>query len=283
MPSRIIREGINDSEAVNQLSDSAELFYRRLMLVVDDFGRFEAKATLLRAKLFAFKLDAWPEDRVEQALQECSKIHNGDDEPLVLLYSAGKRTFLQISNFGQRKRSSKYPGPGDSASNGSPPAVTGAPSRRRERVSEASAESESETKSESEASASVDEPALAPLTTTLALRIPDDCEKRLNAIAAGCPDAQDLKSGVSSAMDIIRGATDPDATLRQMETNIPLWFDAMREGHARTKTLRFLLIDQDYLHQPRRKRGPPDKNQARREEVNQGLKDLERLRRGVKT
>jgi hypothetical protein len=39
MPSRLLREGILDSEAVNALSFAAEVFYRRLMSVVDDFGR----------------------------------------------------------------------------------------------------------------------------------------------------------------------------------------------------------------------------------------------------
>ena len=113
MPSRIIREGINDSKAINQLSDSAEIFFRRLMSVVDDFGRYEADFTLLRAKLFGFKLDDWPEDRIGRALQECSTRINGGDEPLVLLYACGKKKLLQVSNFGQRRRTSKYAGPGE--------------------------------------------------------------------------------------------------------------------------------------------------------------------------
>ncbi len=39
MPNRIIREGILTSEAVNSLSWEAEVFFRRLLSVVDDFGR----------------------------------------------------------------------------------------------------------------------------------------------------------------------------------------------------------------------------------------------------
>ena len=39
MPSRILREGINTSPKVNALSPMAELFYRRLMTVADDYGR----------------------------------------------------------------------------------------------------------------------------------------------------------------------------------------------------------------------------------------------------
>ena len=111
MPTRIIREGINDSKAVNRLSDSGEIFYRRLLLVVDDFGRFESDLTLLRAKLFGFKLDEWPEDRIARALADCASRVNGSDEPLILLYTVGKKELLEVSNFGQRHRSSKYAPP----------------------------------------------------------------------------------------------------------------------------------------------------------------------------
>ncbi len=48
MPNRILREGILTSERVNLLSWEAEVFYRRLMSVVDDYGRFHAHPALLR-------------------------------------------------------------------------------------------------------------------------------------------------------------------------------------------------------------------------------------------
>ena len=44
MPSRIIRDGILTSERINALTERAELFYRRLMSVVDDYGRFPANS-----------------------------------------------------------------------------------------------------------------------------------------------------------------------------------------------------------------------------------------------
>ena len=52
MPNRILREGILDSDRVNKLSWGAEVFYRRLMSVVDDFGRFDARIDLLKSKLY---------------------------------------------------------------------------------------------------------------------------------------------------------------------------------------------------------------------------------------
>ena len=81
MPTRIIREGILDSKAVNALSEQAEIFYRRLMSVVDDYGRFEADTELLRARCFPRQLERWPEARVEDCLTEISR-----HSPLVSVY-----------------------------------------------------------------------------------------------------------------------------------------------------------------------------------------------------
>ena len=56
MPSRIVREGINSSRAVSSLSEEAQLFYRTLMLVVDDYGRFEIDLDVIRASCFPRQL-----------------------------------------------------------------------------------------------------------------------------------------------------------------------------------------------------------------------------------
>jgi hypothetical protein len=74
VPNRYLREGILDSEAVNRLSEEAELFYRRLMSVVDDYGRIEANLELLRARCFPLQLDRWPLSRVGQVLAECGQM-----------------------------------------------------------------------------------------------------------------------------------------------------------------------------------------------------------------
>jgi hypothetical protein len=57
MPNRVLREGILTSERVNALDWPAEVFYRRLMSVVDDFGRYWAKPELLRAGLYPLHHD----------------------------------------------------------------------------------------------------------------------------------------------------------------------------------------------------------------------------------
>lgn len=57
MPVRLVREGILTSESVDQLSDQAEIFYRRLMSVVDDFGLYHGNPKLLRAACYPLRLD----------------------------------------------------------------------------------------------------------------------------------------------------------------------------------------------------------------------------------
>lgn len=117
MPNRVLREGILSSEAVNLLSEEGEIFYRRLMSVVDDYGRFELNLELLRARCFPLQLDRWPVPRVKRALDDCSRLDNcqaNDGHPLVTVYEGpeGKRKYLQINNFQQRTRSeSRCPAP----------------------------------------------------------------------------------------------------------------------------------------------------------------------------
>jgi hypothetical protein len=57
MPDRILRAGIIKSGAVNALGWPAEVFYRRLMSVVDDFGRYDGRSSILRADLYPLKVD----------------------------------------------------------------------------------------------------------------------------------------------------------------------------------------------------------------------------------
>lgn len=107
MPSRIIREGILTSERVNSLSPGAELFYRRLMSVVDDFGRFSAHPMLLRASCYPLKLDCMKEDTIKKHLAECV------DAGLIVHYMVADKTYLELQDFRQqvRAKESKYPAP----------------------------------------------------------------------------------------------------------------------------------------------------------------------------
>jgi hypothetical protein len=104
MPNRIIRDGILSSEPVNALSWPAELFYRRLFSVVDDYGRYSAHPGILRAALYPLQLEKVSESDIGKWLRETEKA------ALVRLYSLEQKRYLEVAKFGQQTRSrSKCP------------------------------------------------------------------------------------------------------------------------------------------------------------------------------
>lgn len=110
MPTRILRDGILTSERVAKLGWGAEVFYRRLMSVADDHGRYYALPALLRAACYPLHLDKVSDADIGKWLTECVTA------ALVSVYPAsdGKR-YLQILDFGQRIQSkSKFPEPTES-------------------------------------------------------------------------------------------------------------------------------------------------------------------------
>lgn len=117
MPKRLIRDEILDSTAVNSLSLRGEIFYRRLMSLVDDYGRTDARYEILRARLFALQFDSWSIEQVSKAVKECVNTAMGDGTPLLEHYTHNGKPYLQINNFGQRTRGeSKFPAPADNDS-----------------------------------------------------------------------------------------------------------------------------------------------------------------------
>jgi hypothetical protein len=111
MPNRILREGILASERIDALSTEAELFYRRLMSVVDDYGRFEANPKLLVARCFPLRTDRVTVSQVKQWLSDVSQTSDSGP-PLVSVYVVQGKNYLQINEFKQRTRvESKFPEP----------------------------------------------------------------------------------------------------------------------------------------------------------------------------
>ncbi|HXI14747.1 MAG TPA: hypothetical protein VNM48_00150 [Chloroflexota bacterium] len=110
MPTRLLREGILSSERVARLGWLEEVFYRRLMSVVDDYGRFYAHPSLLRAACYPLQLDKVSDSDVGKWLRVTEKA------ALVRVYPApdGKR-YLELLDFGQRIQSkSRFPDPTES-------------------------------------------------------------------------------------------------------------------------------------------------------------------------
>lgn len=107
MPDRIVRAGILTSDAVNELSWAAEVFYRRLMNVADDFGRYDGRPSVLRAGLYALKLNRVSDRDVVTWLREC------EETGLIKVYTVEGKQYLEIQKFDQRLRAkvSKWPPP----------------------------------------------------------------------------------------------------------------------------------------------------------------------------
>lgn len=105
----MLRDGILTSERVDQLNWAEEVFYRRLMSVVDDYGRYYAKPELLISACYPLRIRKVSDSDVAKFLAACASAG------LVSTYQAndGKR-YVQLVDFGQRiQAKSRFPGPDD--------------------------------------------------------------------------------------------------------------------------------------------------------------------------
>ncbi|MBK5203904.1 MAG: hypothetical protein JJD98_00395 [Polaromonas sp.] len=104
MPNRIIREAILSSEKMALLGWPEEVFYRRLMSIVDDYGRYEANPQLLRARCYPLQTDAVRAADISRWMAACQTAG------LILCYEVSGKCYVEVINFQQQQRSaSKYP------------------------------------------------------------------------------------------------------------------------------------------------------------------------------
>jgi len=108
VPNRILREGILTSPRLARLGWAEEVFYRRLMSVVDDFGRYYADHGMLRAACYPRQLSKVSDSDVGKWLTVLV------EAALVRVYPAkdGER-YLELLDFRQqvRAKESKFPSP----------------------------------------------------------------------------------------------------------------------------------------------------------------------------
>jgi hypothetical protein len=104
MPNRLLKEGIVDSSLIDNLTPEEEVFFYRLLVVSDDFGRMDARTAILKSRCFPLKefksekIDGWMRSLVRHKL--------------VMLYMVDEKPYLQILKWEQRVRSKgKYPSP----------------------------------------------------------------------------------------------------------------------------------------------------------------------------
>lgn len=108
MPNRILKESICTSDSLNQLSPFEETFFLRLIVNCDDFGRFDARSAILKARLFPLKERLSLKD-IESALGKLA------DVGCVKLYSVDSKPYLYLPTWevhqNVRAKKSKYPSP----------------------------------------------------------------------------------------------------------------------------------------------------------------------------
>jgi hypothetical protein len=104
MPTRYLKAGIRDSESIDNLSPQAENLFYRLLVTVDDFGRFDARPAMIKANCFPIK-DAMTINKCKDLLEELA------NKNLVIVYEAFGKNVLQMSKWDNipRAKESKYP------------------------------------------------------------------------------------------------------------------------------------------------------------------------------
>lgn len=109
MGNRVVRAAILESDSVNKLTWGGEVFYRRLMSILDDFGRCDGRVSILRSKLYPLRLDKVSESDVSKWLSEC------ENAALVRIYLVENKPYLELFNFNQTVRIKKsfFPAPID--------------------------------------------------------------------------------------------------------------------------------------------------------------------------
>lgn len=90
MPNRILREGILTSDRIDQLDAAAEVFYRRLMSKVDDYGLHDARPAILRSFLYPLRADRVREADIARWIAACEKAG------VIALYEHDGKPYLQM-------------------------------------------------------------------------------------------------------------------------------------------------------------------------------------------
>jgi hypothetical protein len=111
VPNRIIKESICTSKNLNQLSAEEEVFFYRLIVNADDFGRFDAEPEILRARCFPRRTSFIT---IEQVLNWLNALVKAE---LIALYEVDGDLYGYFVTWDdhQQKRAkhSKYPDPTD--------------------------------------------------------------------------------------------------------------------------------------------------------------------------
>ncbi len=107
MPNRILKESVCVSESIDALSFQEEVFFYRLLVNCDDFGRMDGRDSVLKARLFPLR--EFTPQAIAAALARLEELG------MVRRYRAGGRPYLQVVKWEAhqtvRAKRSKYPAP----------------------------------------------------------------------------------------------------------------------------------------------------------------------------
>lgn len=103
MPTRYLKPGVRDSESIDSLSALAETLFYRLLVTVDDFGRYDGRPSMVKAHCFPVK--NLTVEVCASLLAELSKAG------LVIIYTVDGKPYLQMCKWDNvpRAKESKYP------------------------------------------------------------------------------------------------------------------------------------------------------------------------------
>lgn len=106
MPIRYLKPGVRDSEAIDALTPLAETMFYRLLVTVDDFGRYDARPAMIKSHCFPIKEAVTAED-CRALLAELA------DAGLILVYEVDGKPYLQMLKWDNlpRAKESKFPAP----------------------------------------------------------------------------------------------------------------------------------------------------------------------------
>lgn len=106
MPTRYLKPGIRDSGHIEMLADcpEAENLYYRLLVTVDDFGRFDARPLVIKGQCFPLRVYA----DADKCMQWLKRLELAG---LIVLYTVDNKEYLQMTKWDNKPRaeSSKFP------------------------------------------------------------------------------------------------------------------------------------------------------------------------------
>ena len=108
MPNRILRDTALDSDRIASVDEASEVLFYRLIMLADDFGRFDGRVAVIRARAFALRQKVSESD-IKTRLEKLSTTG------LIFQYEANSKPYIVIPRFDQRQRAekSKFPDPPD--------------------------------------------------------------------------------------------------------------------------------------------------------------------------